>query len=188
MDYRKEIEKLLQHLKNEGWSRAAIEQDRGYAANYIDQMLSKGGNAKFLKSLQDLLNRILLQKAMPAHGNVMNEPQEQYGNSLSLLIQQQNKLIGSLNKQSETANAILKKLSESVVDKVENVDINLNDALARIDSLKMDVYSGRQVILQSLARLEKKPVNALLSEADNITISILSQQKKKQSKTSGKGN
>jgi hypothetical protein len=61
MDYKKEIESLLEGLKAKGVSRAIIEEDLGYSENYIDQTLSKGGNKKFLQSLK----RYVLQKAIP---------------------------------------------------------------------------------------------------------------------------
>ena len=103
------------------------------------------------------------------------------------LIKQQNKLIASLNKQSETCNTILQRLSENVEKKVEAIDANLNDALGRVDSLKYDLYSGRKVVLQSLARLEKKPVNHLLNEADSIIASLMQEQSNKQNTLPGKG-
>jgi hypothetical protein len=61
MKLKEEIELLLESLKNQGISRTAIEEDLGYSENYIDQVLSKGGNKKFLAALK----RYMLQKATP---------------------------------------------------------------------------------------------------------------------------
>lgn len=51
MDFKKEIEKVLDSLKEAGFDRGKIEEDMGYSVNYIDQTLSKGGNKKFLKAM-----------------------------------------------------------------------------------------------------------------------------------------
>lgn len=54
MDYKKEMENALSHLESKGFDRRTIEKKLGYAENYIDQALSKGGNAKVIKKLQAL--------------------------------------------------------------------------------------------------------------------------------------
>jgi hypothetical protein len=185
-DYRAEADKYLNVLKNKGLNRAQIESELGYANNYIDQQLSKGGNKRFVKALRDLVDK--LQKAIPDKSDqfLIEEDIPEYGLTFKSIMNQQNKLIISLNKQSETANEILRRLADNVEKRVDKIDVNLIDALGRMDSLKMDIYSERMVVLQSLARLEKKPENSLLSEADNIISSMLEQQQKKQGNTPGK--
>ena len=69
LDFKKETEKLLNRLKEMKIDRRTIEAELGYKENYIDQVLSKGGNQKFLKTLEryyveksnansDLVNKI----------------------------------------------------------------------------------------------------------------------------------
>ncbi|MGN6293752.1 MAG: helix-turn-helix domain-containing protein [Chitinophagaceae bacterium] len=96
-------------------------------------------------------------------------------NIIERIIQQQNNLLEVLTKQSEaltvqseTANRILQRLTDKVEKKVESIDANLSGALAGVSSLALQVHSGRLVILQSLARLEKRPEDSLLKEADKI--------------------
>lgn len=44
MDYKKEIQNLLLELKQSGIERPEIEEELGVGNNYIDQVLSRGGN------------------------------------------------------------------------------------------------------------------------------------------------
>lgn len=71
MNFKKDIETLLERLKNKGYTRGEIETELGYAENYIDQALSKGGNRRFLNALGNLDKR-LLTKAIPEK-RVINE-------------------------------------------------------------------------------------------------------------------
>lgn len=64
MEFKSQIEKLLKTLKDKGVERGKIEEDLGYSENYIDQMLAKGGNKRFLTALQ----KYVLQKATPGNG------------------------------------------------------------------------------------------------------------------------
>lgn len=109
---------------------------------------------------------------------MVQEPPSEYGISVRQLISQQNKLIQSLNKQSETANTILKRIADKVETKVETIDTNLSDALERIDFLKADLLSQKTVVLKSLSRLEGKGEEALLKEEGNINIALLKQLRK----------
>jgi hypothetical protein len=57
MDLKKEVESLVDSLENLGFTRSRIEKELHYSENYIDQQISKGGNKRFLKALQDLLQK-----------------------------------------------------------------------------------------------------------------------------------
>jgi hypothetical protein len=61
MELKKQIENLLNDLKKSNWGRKEIEEEFGYAPNYIAQALSRGGNEKLLANLKKLKNRILPQ-------------------------------------------------------------------------------------------------------------------------------
>jgi hypothetical protein len=58
MDYRKEMETLLNYLKKLKHSRRMIEKALGYTPNYLDQALSKGGNEKVLNQLKSYKERV----------------------------------------------------------------------------------------------------------------------------------
>lgn len=68
MELRKEIEILLESLKGLGLERGEIEQELNYSENYIDQVLSKGGNRRFLIQLKKLKNEVLQKPIQQSHG------------------------------------------------------------------------------------------------------------------------
>lgn len=117
----------------------------------------------------------------------VEEPQALYSPpTIDEILRQQNNLIKTLTLQSETANGILQRITDNVENKLGDLDANLKDALGRVESLKYDVFSGRQVTLESLARIEGKKPGALVKEADSIVLSLLS-SRKQQNKSAGKG-
>ncbi len=187
MDYKKEIRTLLKSLKNRGFDRKYIENALGIAENGIDQALSRTPTEKLYKQVLLFNDYILLKNASIEKDQVIQEPEPEYGNVTERLLTQQNKLIDSMNKQSEVANSILNHLANNVESKVEVIDSNLNDALGRIESLKLDLRSGRNVVLKSLARLEKRTENSLVKEADSIILALMQEQSRKQNKKPGKG-
>lgn len=82
MDYKKEIQKLLDFLKKAGHSRADIEEKLGHSENYIDQSLARGGNIKLLRAIQ-LYKEVVLSKAMyeaddQHKHNIVEEPTADY--------------------------------------------------------------------------------------------------------------
>lgn len=52
MEYRNNIEEILDFLKSNGHDRGRIEARLGYSANAIDQALARGGNRRLLKVLE----------------------------------------------------------------------------------------------------------------------------------------
>jgi hypothetical protein len=71
---KEEIEFILKELIGKGYTRADIEKELGYSENYIDQQLSKGGNKRFLNTI-DSLNKRVLQKAI-VNGEAKSEAKE----------------------------------------------------------------------------------------------------------------
>ncbi len=53
MDFKKQLLEIIENLKNIGFSRRDIEAEVGYKNKYLDQILSKGGNDKVIKRLND---------------------------------------------------------------------------------------------------------------------------------------
>ena len=68
MEVKKNIENLLLLLKEQGIDRRQIEKDLDYRKYYIDQLLSKGGNRKFLNRLEkyNIAKRNDVDKKIPA--------------------------------------------------------------------------------------------------------------------------
>lgn len=188
INYKAEIQKILKQLKQLGYHRTEVEERLGLAIGSISQTIARNGSERLLKSLVLYKEWALLSNSVKNEQPIiLQEPEPEYGSMAERLIAQQNKLIDSMNQQSTTANTILARLAENVETRVQDIDINLNDALARIEALTINVSSGRNVILKSLARLEKKPEHTLQIEADNINASLLQEHGGKLSRKPGKG-
>ncbi|MBE2229972.1 MAG: hypothetical protein IAE96_04930 [Chitinophagaceae bacterium] len=188
MNYKEEIKKTLKALKQMGFQRAEIESRLGLAEGSISQTIARNGSERLLKALVLYKEWAILSKSVNQEaGTIVQEPVRAYEDPMNRLLVQQNKLIDSMNQQSTTANTILARLADNVETKVESIDLSLADALARIESLTINVTSGRSVILKSLARIENKPELELQKEADNINAFLLQELSGKQSKKTGKG-
>lgn len=82
-------------------------------------------------------------------------------------------LVSKLITLSDTTNHLLQEQKKQVVDKIEKIDFNLNAVSALSEKLVYEVESGRTTILRSLSRLEKKPEDHLVNEADNLKIVMM---------------
>ena len=72
------ILELLQELKSFGKDRRTIETDLSYSSNYIDQVLSKGGNERFYAALQRYREMLIdvRERRYDAGGDVKMQAQE----------------------------------------------------------------------------------------------------------------
>lgn len=87
------------------------------------------------------------------------------------LLKQQNSSMKTMEQLMKTQNSLLEDQKKSVVSKISTMEINLNKALGGVSKLSLHVESAREVVLQSLARLEKKKdENYLLREADKKVV------------------
>lgn len=66
MDYKKELQKLVDTLDAKGVGRDKIEKDLRYSENYIDKVLSKGGNSRVYLKVKTYLEE--KQYALPKDG------------------------------------------------------------------------------------------------------------------------
>jgi hypothetical protein len=66
MDYKRELQVLLDTLSAKGVTRDIIEKDLRYSENYIDKVLSKGGNSRVYTKVKTYLDQ--KQYAMPKDG------------------------------------------------------------------------------------------------------------------------
>lgn len=76
-------------------------------------------------------------------------------------------------------------LQQLLIDKVGKLDSNLSTALGGVIQLSLHVESAREVVLKSLARLEKKPQDALKTEADKIVLQLMKEHGKQRSSSDG---
>ncbi|MDF2189329.1 hypothetical protein [Paraflavitalea sp. CAU 1676] len=161
MELKEQIEVLLVNLKKEGWERSAIEKELNYSENYIDQVLAKGGNLRFLGALEKF-SKDVLQKATPQHReNSSLNPSETI-------------LEGPTNATLQDYIDILQQNDKFFKDTFASFASNLSNLTANLTALVTMVSAGHRiesayhdVMLQSLARLEKRPENSLIEVAHN---------------------
>ncbi len=131
MDFKKEIEKLLSDLKKMNIDRRKIEKDLSYKEFYIDQVLSKGGNEKFLNTLQ----RYHIEKSNKSNMDTPTpNPQDQahitdvFEKMILNLIESNNRLVETVNKQAEVhlveaeANRFLAQTNFGAMKRLTNSD------------------------------------------------------------------
>lgn len=71
---------------------------------------------------------------------------------------------------------------ELLKEKVMTIDSNLNTVVGASDQISLLVESARSVILESLARLEKKPEHTLMDEAGSRVKRLMKEKKKQGTK------
>jgi hypothetical protein len=180
----KELKKLVGLIKAQtGKNQGQIADEINYSRAHFNVMINGDDNPELEKLLRSKYKKQIEQSV----GNDGLSSKENIDPTFFDLIHHQSKILEVLQIQSETANKILHRLATNVEEKIVTIDSNLKDVQGRVDSLKLDVYSGRTVVLRSLARLEKKPENTLLKEADNIIVGLLEEQTNKQGIRSGRG-
>ncbi|MEP7375547.1 MAG: hypothetical protein ABI675_19535 [Chitinophagaceae bacterium] len=156
MEYKKEIETLLITLKSKGYSRAYIEKKLDYSENYIDQILSKGGNKKVAGALKRL-NESLLQNAtsrkQEAKSITLNEDEAEYDKKNQPLAMQALADLAVSNREMAEAH---NKLATSQVDLVSmlkqkttvsdspKIDVNLEKRFSDILMILAQVGTGKR--------------------------------------------
>lgn len=90
-DFKKEIENLLDSLKELGYERGAIEEKLGYSENAIDQSLARKGTKKLYSAIKMykeyvLLKAITEKKNLKGYGQPVNF--EDAGVDLSKVLEQ----------------------------------------------------------------------------------------------------
>jgi len=132
MNYKKEIQSLLDELKAGGYTRAKIEQDLNYSDKYITQQLAKGGNERLLLALRRYRNNI------PAHKVAKSNPG------------------GDLQSQDDYMNKYIRQLERENSYLQELIQTNLTLVLATVRTLSVRQRAVGEVVLHSLERIEKK--------------------------------
>lgn len=168
------VEILQSARKKKGLSQEALAAKIGIS----HRMLQRYEEGRFPKYKSDVVKRIdevlgtnLYELIYESKGTAKET--EDMPALLVQLMKAQNSLLSVQNK-------ILEDQKESVVSKVNNIDENVTKLIDGLSVVELQVHSGRQVALESLARLEKKKkVQELLQEADKIVAEKLSRSRKR---------
>lgn len=164
MPFKKEIEELLDKIKGLGFDRRTIETRLEYSENYIDQLLSKGGNKKFLSRLQKLEKEILQKQGDKGEHNNEDSPGRGLSNSYI------EKYLASLERENQFLKEKyddLKKQNDKVLNEIEVVKSNLIASIqnqASLSTLGELILDG----LKALSNNQKQEKNEFVNKADKM--------------------
>lgn len=146
-----------------GKTQETIALEMKYGKNYISEIMSPTGRmtSKFVNSFRLRYENILENPKSETIVPVRHNDSTENPPVLESLITQ-------LITLSKTANTILERQEKELIQKVDRIDTNLNGLSAQAEKIMLDLESGRTVVLQSLARIEKKNPDELLDAADNL--------------------
>lgn len=173
MELKNEIELVLESLKSKGYDRTKIEEDLGYSDNYIDQVLSKGGNKRFLRAISALRDRILqnatqnnsTQNVNEAWVLSMNDPLP-WGDFQITMRDYFNLLYDKARKAEEREREYL----EIIKSKLISIDASSKEIADDIDALTKEVQAEHRAIMDSIDIAAKQPIGTTSAAADRIEI------------------
>jgi Mg2+ and Co2+ transporter CorA len=119
MNFKNDILELLHKLKLLGYERARIEADLDYSANYLDQILSKGGNKKIVSRLDRYYNEVL-QKQHKGKKDVKVLPEQEIGDVMGDVYERLIRLEAHIEVYES---AIAGLLAENKTDFIEKVGV-----------------------------------------------------------------
>lgn len=166
MDINQKIELILEKLKKAGKDRSTIEKDLNYSENYIDQILSRGGNKKFLGVLERYAQNILPQDQQPS---TVNDDSVEYKVSrkrwtgkdalLNALLEEKDRAIKKAEERALKAEEFAKKMEshyeDAIKEKSKLIDIYSN-TLKEISS-NLGALANLIKNNQQLAQLNDQP-------------------------------
>lgn len=162
-----EAQDLLKEIQYKtGKTLQEIADEINYSRPYLNNVKLKGGGGKVVGVLKEKYKKIL--QNVPRATEEKPKPGKD-GDLMPVLVQ-----------LMTTQNRILERQEVEVVDRVKNIEASLaqlNPVLAGVTSLSLQIDSARQVALQSLSRLEGKPENQLLQDADKIMVNKMKRVK-----------
>lgn len=157
-----EAQHLLNHIQYKtGKTLDEIAQEIGYSRPYLNNVKLKGAGggkvvgvlkSKYVNELRDFSH----EKS--------NLAASQNNGEISLL----ETLMAKLITVTDTTNRLLERQEKGLLEKVDRIDANLSIVVAQSEKIDYELESGRMVVLQALSRLENKPVNQLMIEADSL--------------------
>jgi uncharacterized NAD(P)/FAD-binding protein YdhS len=162
MSLKKEIENILNELKQKGYDRGEIEQQLNYSENYIDQQLSKGGNQRFLNALVEF-NKRVLQKTIPA----IEQKNPDYSAGAIFNLTESNRMMAESNRE------LVQMIRERFSD-LEQIKSSLNSVPDSMNLLTDLILKGQEVVVQRII----EQFGALKSTALNVGGKKISQTRK----------
>lgn len=182
MEIKEEIEIILESLKKAGYERGAIEKELEYSVNYIDQVLSKGGNKRFLKAIKKFKNQIL-QKATSTNNiaSVVAEPNIEYqtengyegieiktasGKTLNILPEGKTE-IGLLNAFLEERDRVITTIKDEKQARIDELKQDKEDLMRLLNSGLGDLSRVQQAIFAMVRTLQEH--EAVMTSKGNKT-------------------
>jgi transcriptional regulator with XRE-family HTH domain len=154
-------EKLKSYRLQKGMNQPEMAEYVGIAYRTY-QDIEKTGKAKKVEVLDKILRKTGIDTQVPASSD--------NGNHTPTILET---LMARLASLTETQNRILERQEKGLLEKVDKMDVNLNTIAALAEKIDYELESGRATVLRALSRLEKKPVNELVNEADNLKTELI---------------
>jgi hypothetical protein len=166
---------LKERFKNRIKSIKAELRDSGEPAT-VGHIAAKLGYSR--EHLQTLIGKSGV--VTEAHLRLLNSyfPEKKENITERASVTTEKDLLSVLVTLMKTQNHILTEQKVEIIDRVKRMDTNLNTALSGVAQLSLHVESAREVILESLTRLEKKEPGTLAGEADKIVMKLMAEQSK----------
>lgn len=153
MDYKKQIEEVLDSLKAAGFDRGKIEEDMDYSVNYIDQVLSKGGNKKFLKAM--IIYRMAMLQNPIAKSNM--DDKERLIQQIEDRRKDAEKVAEKMEQHYEDAKADKNKL----FDHLSSLQVTINEVLKPMAASLKDIPPVLDTIVRNSNEHDKEIMKAL---------------------------
>jgi regulator of replication initiation timing len=154
MDYKKQIEEVLDSLKAAGFDRSRIEEDMDYSVNYIDQVLSKGGNKKFLKAM--IIYRMAMLQNPTSKSNTSDD-KERLIQQIESRRKDAEQMAEKMERHYEDAKADKSKL----FDQLSSLQNTINDVLKPMAASLKDIPPVLEVIVRNSAEHDREIMKAL---------------------------
>lgn len=173
MELKNEIELVLESLRSKGYDRAKIEEELGYSDNYIDQVLSKGGNKRFLRTISALRDRILQNATQKNNTKTindawllsMNDPLP-WGDFQVTMRDYFNLLHDKARKAEERE----KEYLEIIKTKLISIDASSKEIADDIDALTKEVQAEHRAMMDSIDIAAKQTIGTTAAAADSVEL------------------
>lgn len=161
MDYKKQIEEVLDSLKAAGFDRGKIEEDMDYSVNYIDQVLSKGGNKKFLKAMI-IYRMAMLQNPISKSNNA--DDKERLIQQIESRRKDAERMAEKMERHYEDAKADKGKLFEHL----SSLQITINEVLKPMATSLKEIPPVLDSIVRNSNEHDKEIMKALDRLVGNV--------------------
>lgn len=172
------VDRLLKLVEEKKTTIARFSRDTGIPSGRIYKWKDEGNNPKVEDERK--LRAWLGVENSPFKGHLEPHSAPQ-SSELEQLLREQ---VVDLKKDKELLRAVVLESLNSIMKSNERAESSLDTVVAGITQISPHLDSYAQVVLKSLARLEKRPPNALVDEASKVNNEILMKAAKQGRKTS----